>query len=153
MIADLAQRLLELMEHMPKSAPQAVVSDLSRGEIFILNYLRSRGGPARPGEISAAMQTSTARTAAALGNMEKKGWVHREPDRADRRHTLVHLTAAGSGYIESIQHQALENIRLVLEELGEADAKEYLRITQRMVEIINRRHGDMAPLPKEGPHR
>ncbi len=141
--SDLAEQMLYLIEQMPRNAPQLVLSELSRGELFILNYLHRRQGPARPGEISAAMQTSTARTAAALGNMEKKGWLHRVPGEHDRRQTLVHLTDAGDQYLQGARQTMLDEIGLVLDELGRRDAEEYLRIIGRMTDITLR-HQDAA---------
>lgn len=145
---DTAEQLLRLMEQMPRSAPQEMLNELSRGEHFILSYLEAHGGIGRPGELSAAMQTSTARTSAALGNMEKKGWLCRRPDEADHRQTLVCLTRSGASYLREMRRKVLEEIRLVLEELGERDAREYLRILGRMLEITACRKDQAA---KGGP--
>lgn len=136
--SDLAQRMLDLMEQLPRNAPQSVLSKRARGELFILNYLQRHPNPARPGELSAAMQTSTARTAAALGNMEKKGWLRRVPGQQDRRQTLVHLTDAGHQYLQGIRQTTLDEIDLVFNELGRQDAEAYLRILGRMAEIALR---------------
>ena len=131
----LAERFLYLMEQMPRNAPPAVLNELSRGEFFILGYLLEHQRVGRPGELSTAMQTSTARTAAALRNMEKKGWILRCQDDHDHRQTLVHLTPDGETYVRQLRERVLDNIRQILEELGEGDAAEYLRITERMIEI------------------
>lgn len=145
----LAEQMLHLMEQMPKNAPQGVVNELSRGELFILNFLHAHGEPVRSGDISASMHTSTARTAAALSNMEKKGWVRREPDARDRRYTLVHLTGAGSRYVGAIRRQALAYIERILAELGERDALEYLRIQRRILDIVEGTPDKVFTLPKE----
>lgn len=142
-----AIKMLKLMEEMPRNTPHIVFSGLSRGELFILNFLYSRGDKVRPGKISKAMYTSTARTAAALGNMERKGWVRRKPDVDNHRQTLVYLTASGRKYIEAMRREVLEGVLDILDELGETDTKEYLRIMERMLEIVTRQKADKGHAP------
>lgn len=48
------------------------------------------------------------------------------------------LTPAGAEYIQGVRRQLRQRMRVLLEELGEADAKEYLRITERMLSITQR---------------
>lgn len=138
----LADQFLQIMERLPRGAHPAVISELSRGELFLLNYLFTHGGTGRPGEMSAAMRTSTARTAAALGNMEKKGWILRRPDEEDHRHTLVRLTEEGKAYIRGMRCTATDRLVRVLEELGEEDTREYLRILGRLAGIISRQQAE-----------
>jgi len=133
----MAAELLRFMETLPRRAPQNWLSDLGRGELFLLSYLHTNGGNAWPSTMRDALQTSTARIAAALNSLERKGWVKRELDASDRRRTLVFLTADGAKYIEEHRNRALKNITKLLLELGQEDAAEYLRITQRM-EAISR---------------
>ena len=133
----MAAELLRFMEALPRRAPQNWLGEFSKGELFILNYLHINEGTAWPSMISEAMQTSTARIAAALNSLERKGWIMREPSDEDRRRKLVHLTPKGTEYIESYRDKALKNITKLLMELGEEDAVEYLRITQRMVSIAH----------------
>ena len=132
-----AIELLQFMEALPRRAPQNWLGEFSRGELFLLNYLYTNNGSAWPGKMSAAMQTSTARIAAALNSLERKGWIERELDADDHRRKLVHLTPEGSEYIEVYRSRALKNVTKLLMELGEKDAAEYLRITKRM-EAISR---------------
>ena len=131
----MSTELLRFMESLPRRAPQNWLGEFSRGEVFLLSYLHSNGGTAIPGKMSEAMQTSTARIAAALNSLERKGWITREPSEDDRRQKLVHLTQAGADHIKLYRDNALKNITKLLIELGEKDALEYLRITQRMVSI------------------
>lgn len=134
-IEAMAMTLLRLMEALPRRAPQNWLEAFSRGELFLLNYLYSNGGTAWPSILSDAMQTSTARIAAALNSLERKGWVRREPDHDDHRRKVVHLTTEGSEYIEKCRSNVLRNVTKLFSELGDEDTSEYLRITQRMESI------------------
>ena len=133
----MAANLLQYMVSLPRRAPQNWLSDFSRGELFLLNYLHMHGGTAWPSAMSKALQTSTARIAAALNNLERKGWIRRELDDADGRRKLVHLTPEGCEYLKKYHTKALRNITQLLMELGETDSAEFLRITQRL-EAISR---------------
>jgi len=134
----IAEQLLQLMEGMPRKAPQNWLADFSRGELFLLNHLNSNKGIGCPSEMSEAMQASRARIAAALNGLERKGWITRESATdGDLRRKLVRLTPEGAKHIKEFRKKALENITKLLTKLGEQDATEYLRITQRM-ETISR---------------
>ena len=130
----MASELLHFMETLPRRAPQNWLGEFSRGELFLLNYLYVNGA-VNPGTMRDALQTSTARIAAALNSLERKGWINREADDGDHRRKLVHLTSSGIEYVEDYRNRALQNIIKLLIELGQEDAAEYLRITRRMALI------------------
>jgi len=132
-----AMDVLKLLESLPKEAPQNIVRDFSRGEVFLLNYLYTNGGKARPGEISEALGMSTARTAAALKNMERKGWVRRSANPSDRRSIIAGMTRQGKTVIEQCRRFIFTTVRDVLERLGERDTTEFFRITQRIADITH----------------
>ena len=134
-IEDQVAELFQLTQQLPRKAPQNWLGEFNRGEFFILNYLHANGGTACPSKMSDAMQTSTARTAAALNGLEHKGLLTREPDEEDRRKKLVHLTPKGKAYIKSCREEAYRKITRLLMELGEEDAAEYIRLTKKMLAI------------------
>lgn len=134
----MADEMLQGLEAMARNRPHKLISELSQGETFLLGYLLSTGGVARSSELSEAMGTSTARIAAAVKSMERKGWVYRESDQTDHRRTMVHLTSAGKEYALDYRTRARNALKELLEELGEEDTAEYLRITKRVNQIITR---------------
>ena len=133
-LESMASELLHFMETLPRRAPQNWLGEFSRGELFLLNYLYVNGAVS-PGAMRDALQTSTARIAAALNSLERKGWINREPDDGDHRRKLVHLTPSGIEHIQDYRNKALQSITGLLTELGQEDAAEYLRITRRMALI------------------
>lgn len=130
-----AARFVKAMEVLPRNAPQRLVGKLARGEIFLLNFVYKCGGTARPGEMSEALGTSSARIAAAVNSLEKKQYVCRQNDPADKRRTLVHITEGGKRYVEACRRFVTEQVAHVLEKLGERDTKEFLRISQKIAGI------------------
>ena len=67
--------------------------------------------------------------------MEKKGYIRRAIDPGERGRVLVSLTSVGAEYVRSIRQQLRQRMQRLLAELGEADAEEYLRITERILSI------------------
>ena len=104
------------------------------GETFVLYYLEKQGS-AVPGEISDAMGISSARMAAALNGLDDKGYITREIDKEDRRKIIVNLTAAGKQRAHQLIKEHMSHISEMLEMLGEADAREYVRIMVKIAQI------------------
>lgn len=105
------------------------------GEMFILDYLDRKCHTAMPGEISSMTGRSTARTAIALRNLEEKGLIVRDIDKADRRKIIVSITEEGRKLTREEREAMQSRMSAVIEVLGEDDAREYIRITKRIVEI------------------
>ena len=115
----LAERLVDQTELLFRNGPQKQIGKHAQGECFVLRCLARSPKPLLPSDLSAMTQSSTARIAVVLNTLEKKGYITRAIDPADRRRVLVSLTSVGAE----------------LAELGEADAEEYLRITERILSI------------------
>jgi len=132
----LAAELINGMDAVHKMKPQKNITNALRGEAFALVYIQNKGGNALPGEIGQKMQVSTARVAAALNNLEKKGLITRRIDPDNRRQILVGITENGRELAKKHQENVLEMSAKLLELLGEHDAKEYVRIMKRLAELL-----------------
>jgi len=129
----LAEELTQNMVKFHQGKHRHDHDDLKGGS-FVLYYL-SRHEGAVPTEISDAIGVSTARMAAALNNLEEKGFITREIDKEDRRKIIVKLTVAGHGVVEQQAKDRLNHFAVMLEKLGEHDAREYVRIMGRLAEV------------------
>ncbi len=111
------------------------INSVLHGEMFILHFISHKKAPVLPSELSVVTKTSSARVAMALKNLESKGYIERNIDKTDRRKVLVTITEKG---IEEVNKQH-DRIRLIMErmvdELGEEDVREYIRIVDRVIEI------------------
>jgi DNA-binding MarR family transcriptional regulator len=119
---------------MRTNVPKQMTSFL-HGEMFILHFLAHQEGDVLPSEISAAMNASTARVAMALKTLEGKGLIERRGDESDRRKVKVSLTGQGKKIICEQHEEMVGKMEKILAELGEKDARDYLRIISRMTEI------------------
>ena len=133
----MAQRLLDKMHMLRKASPHKHINESLQGEAFILHYIASHGVDVLPGEISGEMNVSSARIAAALNSLEGKGLITRQIDLNNRRQILVNITPEGKALADKQQATVMKGASKMLALLGEQDAREYVRITCRLAEIMS----------------
>lgn len=133
--SDLARELAVKTATMFRSCWPKQLHSFIHGEMFILNHLHEIKGDAMPSELSAAMSASTARIAMALKSLEGKGLVLRNVDKTDRRKVKVTITEHGRELVKMHRSDIREKMEKILRELGEEDAKEYVRIAGRIIDI------------------
>lgn len=79
------------------------------------------------------LNLSTARIAAVLGNLEKRGLISRTMDPNDRRRINVSLTENGKKVAKAEKLEMRNKIIRVFELMGEEDTKKYLELTAKFV--------------------
>ena len=134
----LADEFLSKMRLLHRAKLQKSIDEALQGETHVLHYLAYHENGALPGEISSQMNVSSARVAQTLNSIEKKGWITRRIDTSDRRRILVNLTPEGKAEADKHLMFALNLVSDMLKQLGEQDAKEYVRITARLADIFNK---------------
>ncbi|MCC8111100.1 MAG: hypothetical protein LIO74_05605 [Ruminococcus sp.] len=60
--------------------------------------------------------------------MEEKGLIRRMPDPHDNRQIIVLLSEKGKALLEESYQKFLDYVENVLEQMGEDDAREYVRL-------------------------
>ena len=132
----LANEMIRKMGELMKTSfwPRKA-STFLHGEMFILNHMLHREDTVIPSDLAAAMHTSSARVAMALKSLEAKGFITRRIDSADRRKINVTLTPHGKELVVEHKMDMQRKIELILSQLGEEDAREYIRIVGRMADI------------------
>ena len=136
----LANVMLTKMFLLNKTRPQRSINEGMRGEAFVLQYIIHHENAVLPSEISNFMNISTARMAAALNSLERKGFITRRIDPSDRRRILVELTPEGKEFADAQRGAMLNHMTRMLERLGEQDSTELVRILGRVAEITNELH-------------
>lgn len=131
---ELLQVLTRLTHHPELESPE----QLARGEGALLRYLALRHDGATAGELRDALSVSSGRVANALKNLEAKGFIVRSPSDTDGRVVLVYLTEAGRSFILERYQRLLHWTTLLMEELGEQDSREVLRLARRLLEATDR---------------
>ncbi len=119
----------------------------SQGEMRLLGCLHAGADGRTAGELSTLLELSTARIAAMLNNLERKGAITRARDEADRRRVVVRLTAQGREEVQMSYDAAVVCLAEVYRRMGEDDTRELLRLSDRAGEIAQQiyeeRKGDV----------
>ena len=129
---EMAKELLENMILANKSQSYTKLSKVVHGELFALHMIALHDGDISPGEISKIAGTSPARIAAELNSLEHKGLITREIDPNNRRRILVYLTAEGKKREAEHHSEAQQVAAGLLSQLGEQDAREYIRLLSKL---------------------
>ena len=110
----------------------------SQGEMRLLGCLHAGADGRTAGELSMLLELSTARIAAMLNNLERKGAITRARDEADRRRVVVRLTVQGREEVQTSYDAAVACLAEVYRRMGEDDTRELLRLSDRAGEIAGR---------------
>ena len=135
-IEKLKQRLFAATRRMHKSRSHPPLPEgITPTEGFVLmsiSQLMSDGKRVRSGDIAKRGHSTPSATSQALKSLEEKGFITRHRDEGDSRGVTVQLTELGWKYEQ--MNRRMHDCRLeeLLEYLGEDDAREFARITERV---------------------
>ena len=132
----LAEDLLQTRTSMSQMTVERQMSKMMKGEIFLLSYLASHNNQAYPKELSKGMKVSTARIATILNHLEGQKLITRTTDAEDNRQIIVTLTDAGMRLAEEYRAQMLDCLVRMLELLGPEDAREYVRLQKKLLQVF-----------------
>ena len=124
-----------------------------RGEINALHALHHQPEGMTPTALARACQVSTARITKTIDQLEGRSLVERHASPHDRRSVIVRLTDKGEAEVQHRIDGINGYVAGILRELGEHDARELVRISGRLVEVVTRRvagAGSQAGCPMEG---
>ena len=109
--------------------------NFATGEMAILFYLNSIQDGATAGDICNYLQVTTGRIASALNSLEKKNFIQRKTHEKDKRKVKVCITSYGRDYVLQNYDNGIVISKNVLENLGEKDTKEFIRIVKKLMDI------------------
>jgi len=147
---DAVQTLLEMSERLGFHFI-AKMNRYSTGESFALHHLIHRDGLSYPSELLEEAGTSSARIAAILKSLEKKGHIVRGVDPEDRRKTVVTITEEGLQRTNNEFVEMSRKFREVFRRLGKEDTGEFLRIFRRFLDIVESMEDTVSGAPTEDP--
>ena len=110
------------------------------GEMAVMRALLLAGGSLTPSELADRAWVSSARIANILRALEAKGWVVREHSTTDRRRVHVTVTEKGFQDLEIKRREFEDRTAAFLEQLGEVDTQEMVRLLRRANQIIDHNH-------------
>lgn len=142
----LAKELVEMQ--VENARPLSWIADCiaARGEEQILLMLASRGKAVCAGELAEHVGLTSGRVANILKQLERKGYIERAQGTADRRKVLVCLTDAGQQYAKQVYRKELDGYAWLLRVLGEADAREFIRLLKQGANLLSAHHEELFQL-------
>ena len=123
---------------------------LSHAALNALAVIEGAGGPIPAGQVSAEMHISTATMTSVLDTLERNGYIHRQPDPADRRRVLVDISPAAQALLDQVLPEVQQIVTATMSPLGD----QALRVLLDALEAANAAL-DAAPrdLPPPAPRR
>ncbi len=109
-----------------------------KGENLILAVLNNAGGECSLGMICKNFGFTAARLSAIVKSLEAKGYVERHQNELDRRKSTISLTSKGAMQFLHYRQQAIGNALFIVDQLGEEDVFELLRIIRKISDITKK---------------
>ena len=103
-----------------------------KGMYVILRILRNSETEVLPSDIAKRMDVSTARVAAALNSLSKKGFIERIPDNLDGRKIVLKITPSGLQALEEREIVVYNLIEMFLKKITEEEATTFLAIVKKL---------------------
>jgi DNA-binding MarR family transcriptional regulator len=126
---ELAQTFTQFRRQGPPKSP---LHGIKPGEFFLLTTLINSIPPGADGlkasDLSNRMQVTPAAVTHLINDLEKSDYVERVSDPSDRRIVLIRPTKAGLKMMEVANAQFLDNLKGLVEFLGEDDSREFIRL-------------------------
>lgn len=94
------------------------LTEFLQGEMKVLSYIAIAEHELLPGRLSSALEMTAGRIAGILRSLEKKGYITRRTDIADRRRVLVSITEQGRKYINSSSEKLEQRLDMLVAEMG-----------------------------------
>ena len=137
----LAKSMMDAFDSINKQELFEKMKITFKGENLMLAILMKMGGKATPGELIQYTECTAARLTAIAISLESKGFVKRIQNSEDKRSTIIEMTSEGISKFMLLQKEAIESILNLIEKLGEKDAREFIRLVQRLSEISSEKSG------------
>jgi DNA-binding MarR family transcriptional regulator len=124
-LADLVMRVARGLRQ--RGAAVTAPWDLAPHQARALRVV-ARHGQVRPGRIAAHLRVAPRSVTDVIDALEERGLVERAPDPADRRATVVTLTASGGRLVDAIEEARRTDARSLFSRLSERDQATLRRI-------------------------
>ena len=123
-----AAQIIQAMQDITRSIRRASRPDmealgLAPEQHRFLRTLDREGGAARPGELADLLHVTARSVTSKVDSAEQAGFVERQPDPADRRATIIRLTAAGRRVLEDAEAARARHARESLEVLTDEQCR------------------------------
>lgn len=110
----------------------------SQGENGVLIYLGLVNNEISPSELSEKLNVSLPRIATVLTVLESKKLITKKVNENDKRKVIVAITDEGRKNVLERKEETIINLTKILENMTEEERSDYLRLSKRFIEIIQK---------------
>lgn len=114
--------------------------EITLEQYFIVRFLK-KSGPCPPSRLAEICNVNRSAVTAMIDRLVAKGYVTRVRNDEDRRVVHVDITEAGSLVYQSGEEKLRQLVESYLQELEEKEVEDFVRIYEKIVEIISRKDG------------
>ncbi len=133
----LTRQILETFDHANVEKLMNNLKFSLKGENLLLAILFDLGGISTPSKLIENLDFTAARLSAITKSLEGKGFIKKMQNKNDRRSTIITITEEGSAYYDRLRQEILHNALNIIEQLGENDVREFLRILRKLMTIVD----------------
>lgn len=136
------QELIRIMNKLHSMKRRSIgFGELSQMEGMILFYLDHNLSEEntlgiKVSSITKDLDIPKPTTSKMLNSLEERGFILRKIDRSDRRVTYISITEEGYAYIKKMRTIRNQYINDLMNKLGEHDARELIRIIDKLDRIV-----------------
>ena len=128
----LCLRLMQLFPRVSKGmrryqAPAGPQTPASLGPRHVAALQQLRDGPLTVSELASRLELTLPTVSGVLADLDRAGFVTRQPDPADRRRTIVQITPAQSTLIRKWLDRAANPLARVLDKLAPSEQQAFLK--------------------------
>jgi DNA-binding MarR family transcriptional regulator len=102
---------------------------------LVLGILRDQG-PLTPSELGDRLIVTRATVTGLIDSLERRGYVHRSANPADRRSLIVEITPAGLAVVQELRTIVHRNEKAWLGVLSDADLRAYIELLHRIQDSL-----------------
>lgn len=124
----------EFINALSKIYHSEIFSIYYQGEMRVLTFLANhKDTKTLPSDVSKTLNMTSPRVSNILNSLEKKEYIKRDFSTIDRRKVYISMTNKGNKYVKDNISKTNELLSKSLEKIGEDDAKELIRIINRLI--------------------
>ncbi|MBQ8293224.1 MAG: transcriptional regulator [Bacilli bacterium] len=107
------------------------LDDWTKGLFVILRVIDRSENEVVAGDLSSALNVSTARMAVALATLDAKKWIKKHKSKLDARKTVVELTELGKTKLQEKEEQLIQIMKEFLDKLDEEEVMQLVNIIKK----------------------
>lgn len=131
-----AEEFLTLMFKKNKKCLVEKTKDLSQGEKGCLFYLTFVENNISASKLSEVLDVSMPRVVSLINTLETKGLIIKSCDQNDKRKTIISIRELGKKLVLDKKEEVINKLSNIIDALGEKDFNEYIRLTNKINNII-----------------